>query len=247
MPTTCPPSRVVEISDPTAADAGHRADRAGCGAAPVACRCGHGGWSFASMPPACVFHSTNQRLRTRTSVHQGSARLCHVRPAGAGDGERAAGSPRHDAGRGARIRGPIRGRRRLGEHHLPAPAAGHPRSIWPPANAEDEFRLPQGVETLQADAEKVSRALRLGEATGGDRRTPARPVQRTEEASGSPPRSSCSNPSWRRFGRPDDFAPTRGDRTRQSHSLIVKKRRGLRPDADRRSSLRERPVPGRRR
>ncbi|MCK7481107.1 MAG: hypothetical protein M0C28_30810 [Candidatus Moduliflexus flocculans] len=69
-------------------------------------------------------------------VREGLLAYVTFGPQATGTRERTAGSPRHDAGRGARSGGPVCRRRRLGEHYVPAPAAGDPRaSDGPPTRA----------------------------------------------------------------------------------------------------------------
>ncbi len=87
---------------------------------------------------------------------------------------------------------------------------------------DDEFRLPHGVETLQADADKVRRLFdwgkRLVDTAGrqpalfndGRRQRAAAHVELLEGLLAV------------LFGA-DDYEPTRDDRTRQAHGLIVKK------------------------
>ena len=172
-----PAVSVTEISDPASADAGLelieldavQLESQPLRARRVIVRLGDRQRALPRQQPA----PAHQHQRA-----QGSARLCHLRPAGAGDGERGAGPPRYDVGRCAGIRGPIRGGARLGEHHLPAPARG---DRAPSDGAPVGGGVPSSAGGGDAPGQRGDgvRALRLGEAAGGDRRRAARPVQRT--------------------------------------------------------------------
>ncbi len=129
---------------------------------------------------AVVFHSTNLRVRTRTSARKGLLAYVTFGPQANGTvnglpvrpGLMLAAEPE------AEVRFVVDAGWESITFLLP------PQDISAHLAArqrENEFRLPHGVETLQVNAEKVREAFQVGEASGGHRRPPARPVQRAEE------------------------------------------------------------------
>jgi AraC family ethanolamine operon transcriptional activator len=87
---------------------------------------------------------------------------------------------------------------------------------------DDEFRLPHGIEPLQADAEKVRRLFSWGKRlvdTAGRQPSLFNDAKRQRAAA----HVELLENLLAALGGADDYEPTRDDRTRQAHGLIVKK------------------------
>ena len=215
-----PAVTVVEITDPTAVNAGIellKQDAVQLQSMPLRARRVVVRLDAATV----VFHSTNLRMRTRTSVTKdliayvtfgphahGTVNGLPVRPglmlSAAAEAEAVFVA---DAGYEsiALLLPP-----QIIREHLAARQRG------------DEFRLPQGVEPLQADPEKVRRLFDWGKRlvdTAG--RQPALFNGRSGERIAA--YVELLEALLATLGGADDYAPTRDDRTRQAHSLIVKK------------------------
>ena len=209
-----PAVTVVEISDPTAAGAGIELidqDAVQLQSMPLRAR----RVIVRLEAAAVVFHSTNRRVRTRTSVRKGLLAYVTFGPQASGTvnglpvrpGLMLAAEPEAEA--------------------MFVADAGYesitfllpPQDIRAHLTArqrESEFRLPHGVETLQVERGEGSAALRLGQATGGYRRTPARPVQRAEDGADRRPR---------RVARDSPGDPWRGQRFRARPAATGRGRR----------------------
>jgi AraC family transcriptional regulator, ethanolamine operon transcriptional activator len=215
-----PAVTVVEITDPTAVNAGiELLDQEAV--------------QLQSMPlrarrivvrldaATVVFHSTNLRVRTRTSVHKDLVAYVTF------------GANAHGTVNGLPVRpGLMLSAGPEAEAVFVAdPGWESITLLLPPQDIrehlvarqrDDEFRLPHGMEPLQSDAEKVRRLFswgkRLVDTAGrqpslfndGPRERAAAHVELLENLLAA-------------LGGADDYEPSRDDRTRQAHGLIVKK------------------------
>jgi AraC family transcriptional regulator, ethanolamine operon transcriptional activator len=211
---------VVDITEPTAVDAGlELLDQEAV--------------QLQSMPlrarrvivrldaPTVVFHSSNLRMRTRTSVHAGQVAYVVFGPRARGTvngipvrpGLMLFAEPGHEA------------------VFVVEPGWESLTFLFPPEDIRqhlaarqrvDEFRLPNGVEQLHLDPEGirvlfergkrlVDIAARQPETFNDGRRE--RTVARTE----------LLETLLGTLGGAGNYEPTRNERTRQAHSLIVKK------------------------
>jgi len=218
--TSPPPAvTVVEISDLSAAMAGielMQMDGVQLQSMPLRAR-----RVIVSLDSATVvFHSTNRRVRTRTSVRegllaydtygpqaQGTMNGLTVRPGMMLAAEPGAeGSFVAEAGwESITFLLPLR--------DMAAQISGRRR--------EDEFRVPRGVEILQADAERVRGLFDWGKRlVDTAMRQPSlfneqMQVRRAAQV-------ELFETLLAAIGSASDFEPTRSDRTRQAHSDIVK-------------------------
>jgi AraC-like DNA-binding protein len=215
-----PAVTVVEITDPTAVNAGIellKQDAVQLQSMPLRARRVVVRLDAATV----VFHSTNLRVRTRTSATKdliayvtfgphahGTVNGLPVRPglmlSAAAEAEAVFVA---DTGYEsiALLLPP-----QIIHEHLAARQRG------------DEFRLPQGVEPLQADPENVRRLFDWGKRlvdTAG--RQPALFNDGKRERAAA--RDELLEALLATLGGAGEFEPTRDDRTRQAHSLIVKK------------------------
>jgi AraC-like DNA-binding protein len=217
--TTEPAVTVVEIGDPTAAGAGIELidqDVMQLQSMPLRAR----RIIVRLESAAVVFHSTNLRVRTRTSVRKG--RLAYVT-----FGPQAKGT----------VNGlPIRPGLMLvaapeTEARFVADAGWESITFMlPPQDIsahlaarqrEGEFRLPHGVEILQADAENVRRLFSWGKRLADTAaRQPALFNERNTQRVAAHVELLETLLATLRVA--NDFEPDRGDRTRQAHSLTVK-------------------------
>jgi len=218
--TTAEPAvTVVEISDPTAASAGIELidqDVMQLQSMPLRAR----RVIVRLESAAVVFHSTNLRVRTRTSVRKGL--LAYVTF-------------------GPQARGTVNGLPVRPDLMLVAEPESEARFVadagWesitfllPPQDIsahltarqrESEFRLPHGVETLRVNEERGRRLFDWGKRlVGVAARHPALFNDRRDERVAA--RAELIETLLANLGEADDFEPTRGDRTRQAQSLIVK-------------------------
>jgi len=210
---------VVEISDPTAAGAGIELidqDVVQLQSMPLRAR----RVIVRLESAAVVFHSTNLRVRTRTSVRKGLLAYVTFGPQAKGT-----------------VNGlPVRpGLMLVAEPESEAQfvtndgyesitfmvAPQDIRAHLAARQREGEFRMPHGVEILQADAENVRRLFswgkRLVEIAA---RQPALFNERKTERVAAHVELLETLLATLRVA--NDFAPDRSDRTRQSHSLTVK-------------------------
>jgi AraC-like DNA-binding protein len=218
--TTAEPAvTVVEISDPTAAGAGIELidqDVVQLQSMPLRAR----RVIVRLESAAVVFHSTNLRVRTRTSVRKGLLAYVTFGPQAKGT-----------------VNGlPVRpGLMLVAEPESEAQfvtndgyesitfmvAPQDIRAHLAARQREGEFRMPHGVEILQADAENVRRLFswgkRLVEIAA---RQPALFNERKTERVAAHVELLETLLATLRVA--NDFAPDRSDRTRQSHSLTVK-------------------------
>jgi AraC-like DNA-binding protein len=218
--TTAEPAvTVVEISDPTAAGAGIELidqDVMRLQSMPLRAR----RVIVRLESAAVVFHSTNLRVRTRTSVRKGL--LAYV-----AFGPQAKGT----------VNGlPVRpGLMLVAEPESEARFVGDagwesitvllpPQDIRAHLTArqrESEFRLPRGVEILQANPEKARRLFEWGKRLVDTAvRQPALFNERKNERAAA--HVELLETLMAILRAADDFEPERSDRTRQAHSLIVK-------------------------
>ncbi|HUL96918.1 MAG TPA: helix-turn-helix domain-containing protein [Usitatibacter sp.] len=215
-----PAVTVVEITEPTAVNAGiELLDQEAVQLQSIALRARR--VIVRLDAAAVVFHSSNLRVRTRTSVHPGLVAYVVFGP-------RAQGS----------VNGvPVRpGLMLFAEPQNEAVFVVDPswESITFLLAPEDirqhlaarqrlaEFRLPMGVEQLHLDPEKVRGLFQWGKRlVDAAARNPAlfndgpreRTVARVELLEGL----------LSILGGAEDYEPTRNERTRQAHSVIVKK------------------------
>jgi len=216
-----PAVTVVEITDPTAVNAGIellKQDAVQLQSMPLRARRIVVRLGAATV----VFHSTNLRVRTRTSVARDL--IAYV----------TFGPHAHGTVNGLPVRpGLMLAAAAEAEAVFLANAGWESITLLLPPQIirehlvarqrADEFRLPQGVEPLQADPEKVRRLFDWGKRlvdTAG--RQPALFDDRSGERTAAA-HTELLEALLATLGGADDYAPTRDDRTRQAHSLIVKK------------------------
>jgi len=218
--TSPPPAvTVVEISDLTAAMAGIELMQMD-------------GVQLQSMPlrarrvivhldsATIVFHSTNRRVRTRTSVREGLVAYATYGPQADGTmnglpvrpGMLLAAEPGAEAGFVANA-GWESITILLPQQDMAAHLAGR--------RPEDEFRLPRGVEIMQADADRVRRLFDWGKRlvdTAVRQPSLFNEQKRTRSAA----QVELLEALLAAIDTSRDLEPTRGDRTRQAHSDVVK-------------------------
>jgi AraC-like DNA-binding protein len=218
--TTAEPAvTVVEISDPTAAGAGIELidqDVMQLQSMPLRAR----RVIVRLESAAVVFHSTNLRVRTRTSVRNGLLAYVVFGPHAKGT-----------------VNGlPVRPDLMLvaepgSEVGFVADAGWESITcLFPPQDIiahltarqrESEFRSPRGVEILQANPEKVHRLFAWGKRlVDTAARQPALFNDRKNERVAA--HVELLETLLATLGMANDFEPDRSDRTRQAHSLIVK-------------------------
>jgi len=214
-----PAVTVVEISDPTAAGVGIDLldqDVMQLQSMPLRAR----RVIVRLEAAAVVFHSTNLRVRTRTSVRKGLLAYVTFGPQAKGT-----------------VNGvPVRpGMMLVAEPETEARFVADPgwesiTFMLPPQDIsahlaarqrESEFRLPHGVETLQANEERVRRLFDWGKRlVDTAARQPALfNEHRTERAAAQVELLETLLASLRAA---DDFEHSRSDQTRQAYSLVVK-------------------------
>jgi AraC-like DNA-binding protein len=217
--TTEPAVTVVEISDPTAAGAGIELidqDVVQLQSMPLRAR----RVIVRLESAAVVFHSTNLRVRTRTSVRKGLLAYVTFGPQAKGTvnglpvrpGLMLVAEPESEA-QFVTNDGYESITFMLAPQDIRAHLAARQR--------EGEFRMPHGVEILQAEAENVRRLFSWGKRLVDiAARQPALFNERkTERVSAHVDLLETLLATLRVA---NDFEPDRGDRTRQAHSLTVK-------------------------
>jgi AraC-like DNA-binding protein len=214
-----PAVTVVEISDPTAAAAGVELidqDVVQLQSRPLRAR-----RVIVRLESAAIlFHSTNLRVRTRTSTREGLLGYVTFGPQAIGtvDGL------------------PVRSGLMLAvapesEVRIVADAGWESITFLLPAqdvrahlaarHREGEFRLPNGVETLQVDEEKVRQLFGWGKRLVDIAvRQPALFNERTEERGAA--QVELVEILLATLASADELAPDRSDRARTANSLIVK-------------------------
>jgi AraC family transcriptional regulator, ethanolamine operon transcriptional activator len=217
--TAVPAVTVVEISDLTAAMAGIELMQMD-------------GVQLQSMPlrarrvivrldsATIVFHSTNRRVRTRTSVREGL--LAYVTYGPQADGTM----------NGLPVRpGMMLAAEPGAEASFVANAGWESITILVPLQdmaahfagrrREEEFRLPRGVEILQADADRVRGLFDWGTRLVDTAvRQPS--LFNDQNRARIAAQVELLETLLAAIGAARDFEPTRSDRTRQAHSVIVK-------------------------
>jgi AraC-like DNA-binding protein len=218
--TTAEPAvTVVEISDPTAAGAGiELIDQDVVQLQSMPLRAQRVIVRLESA--AVVFHSTNLRVRTRTSVRKGLLAYVTFGPQAKGTvnglpirpGLMLVAEPESEA-QFVTNDGYESITFMLAPQDIRAHLAARQR--------EGEFRMPHGVEILQAEAENVRRLFSWGKRLVDiAARQPALFNERkTERVSAH---VELLETLLATLGVANDFEPDRSDRTRQSHSLTVK-------------------------
>jgi AraC-like DNA-binding protein len=216
---TEPAVTIVDISDPTAAGAGIELlnlDAMQLQSAPLRAR----RVIVRLESAAVVFHSTNLRVRTRTSVRKGLLAYVTFGPQAKGT-----------------VNGlPVRpGLMLVAEPESEAQfvtndgyesitfmvAPQDIRAHLAARQREGEFRMPHGVEILQADAENVRRLFSWGKRLVDiAARQPALFNERKTQRVAAHVELLETLLATLRVA--NDFEPDRSDRTRQSHSLTVK-------------------------
>ena len=218
--TTAEPAvTVVEISDPTAAGAGIELidqDVMQLQSMPLRAR----RVIVRLESAAVVFHSTNLRVRTRTSVRKGLLAYVTFGPQAKGTVN---GLPvRPDLMLVAEPESEARFVADVGWESItfllpPQDISAHLTA----RQRESEFRLPHGVEILQMNAEKVRRLFSWGKRlVDTAARQPALFNERKNERVAA--RVELLETLLATLGVANDFEPDRSDRTRQAHSLIIK-------------------------
>jgi AraC family transcriptional regulator, ethanolamine operon transcriptional activator len=169
---------------------------------------------------AVVFHSTSLRVRTHTSVRRGMVAYVTFGPYARGTVN---GLPVRPglvlaAGPGAQARFVSDAGWESVAFLLP------PQELSLHLTArhrEGDFRLPHGVEALRVDEDRGRKLFDWGKRlVGVAARQPALFDERREERVAA--RAELLETLLATLGEADDFAPTRGDRTRQAQSVIVK-------------------------
>jgi AraC family ethanolamine operon transcriptional activator len=217
--TAEPAVTVVEISDPTAAGAGIELidqDVMQLRAMPLRAR----RVIVRLESTAVVFHSTNLRVRTRTSARKGLLAYVTFGPQANGTvnglpvrpGLMLAAAPE------AEVRFVVDAGWESITFFLP------PQDISAHLTArqrESELRLPHGVEALRVNAEKVRGLFNWGKRlVDTAARQPALFNDRKNERVAA--QVELLETLLATLDVADDFEPTRSDQTRQVHSLIVK-------------------------
>jgi AraC-like DNA-binding protein len=214
-----PAVTVVEISDPTAAGAGIELidqDVMQLRSMPLRAR----RVIVRLESAAVVFHSANLRVRTRTSVRKGLLGYVTFGPQAKGTAN------------GLPVRpGLMLAAEPEAEARFVVDAGWESITfLLPPQDIsahltarqrESEFRLPHGVETLQANAEKVRRLFSWGRRLVDiAARHPGLFNERKSERVAA--HVELLETLLATLDVANDFEPDRSDRTRQVHSLIVK-------------------------
>jgi len=221
LPVTAaePAVTVIEISDPAAAGAGIELlnlDAMQLQSAPLRAR----RVIVRLESAAVVFHSTNLRVRTRTSVRKGLLAYVTFGPQAKGTVN---GLPvRPDLMLVAESESEAQFVTNHGYESIafllpPQDISAHLAA----RQREDEFRMPHGVEILQADAENVRRLFSWGKRlVDTAARQPALFNERKNERVAAHVELLETLLATLRVA--NDFEADRSDRTRQSHSLTVK-------------------------
>jgi AraC family ethanolamine operon transcriptional activator len=214
-----PAVTVVEICDPTAAGAGIELidqDVMQLQSMPLRAR----RVIVRLESAAVVFHSTNLRVRTRTSVRKGLLAYVTFGPQAKGTVN---GLPiRPDLMLVAEPKSEARFVADVGWESItfllpPQDISAHLTA----RQRESEFRFPHGVETLQVNAEKVYRLFNWGKRLVDTAvRQPALFNERKNERAAA--HVELLETLLATLGVANDFEPDRSDRARQAHSLIVK-------------------------
>jgi len=218
--TIAPPAvTVVEISDPTATNAGIELiaqDAVQLQSMPLRAR----RVTVRLEAAAVVFQSTNLRVRTRTSVHKGLLAYVTFGPRAKGTvnglpvrpGLMLAAAPEAEA-RFVVDAGWESMTFLLPPQDISAHLAARQR--------ESEFRLPHGVETLQVNADRARGLFSWGKRlVDTATRQPALFSERKNERVAA--HVELLETLLATLSVADKLEPTRSDRTRQAHSLIVK-------------------------
>ncbi len=218
--TTAEPAvTVVEISDPTAAGAGLELidqDVMQLQSMPLRAR----RVIVRLESAAVVFHSTNLRVRTRTSVRKGLLAYVTFGPQAKGTANglpvrpelMLVAAPESEASFVADV-----GWESITFLLPPQDISAHLIA----RQRESEFRLPHGVETLQVNAEKVRRLFSWGKRlVDTAARQPALFNERKHERVAA--RVELLETLLATLDVAKDFEPDRSDRSRQTQSLIVK-------------------------
>ncbi len=220
-PTAAQPAvTVVEISDPTAANAGiELIDQDAVQLQPMPLRARRVIVRLGAS--TVVFHSVNRRVRTRTSVHEGL--LAYVtfgpRSTGSVNGLPVRAGLMLAAESAAEARFVVEANWESITFLLsPDEIRGHLAA----RQREREFRLPQGVEALQVDAASVARLHAWGRRlVNTAQRQPLLFGERNAEHLTA--HVELVEILLATIGAARDLEPSRVDRTRQSQSLIVKR------------------------
>ncbi len=215
-----PAVTVVEITEPTAVNAGielYALDAVQLQSVPLRARRVVVRLGSATV----VFHSTNLRIRTRTSIVPGLVAYVAFGP-------RTQGSVN-----GVPIRPGLMLSAAAESEVVFVAEAGYQSIalLLPPQDIrehlaarqrEDEFHSPQGIEPLQVDPEKVRGLFAWGKRlVDAAARQPALFNEGIREREAA--RDELLEALLATLGGADDFEPTRDDRTHQTHGLIVKK------------------------
>ena len=215
-----PPSvTVVEISDPTAISAGIELidqDALQLQSMPLRVR----RVIVRLDPAAVVFHSTNRRARTRTRTRKGL--LAYVtfgpRTTGTVNGLPVRPGLVLAAEPGAEVRF-VADAGWVSISFLVPPQ--EIRSHLAARQRENEYRLPHGVEALQVDPERGRRLFDWGKRLVDiAAREPALFNERAEQRAAA--QVDLLETLLATLGGARDVEPTRGERTRQAYSLVVK-------------------------
>jgi AraC family transcriptional regulator, ethanolamine operon transcriptional activator len=214
-----PAVTVVEISDPTAAGAGiELIEQDAVQLQPLSLRVRRVIVRLGAS--AVVFHSTNRRVRTRTSARRGLVAYVTFGPKSKGTvngipvgaGLMLAAAPDVEASFVADA-----GYESMTFLLPPDEIRAH----FVARRREGEFRLPRGVQTLQVDDESARRLFGWGKRlVDAAARQPALFNERETERIAA--HVELVELLLAILGGAHDFEPSRSDRTRQAQSLIVK-------------------------
>jgi AraC family ethanolamine operon transcriptional activator len=215
-----PAVTVVEITEPTAVNAGielYALEAVQLQSVPLRARRVVVRLGSATV----VFHSTNLRIRTRTAIVPGLAAYVAFGP--------------HTQGtvNGLPIRPGLMLSAAAQSEVVFVAEAGYQSIAFllPPQDIrehlaarqrDDEYCFPHGIEPLQVDPERVGALFEWGKRlVDAAARKPALFNEGIREREAA--RDEMLEALLATLGGADDFEPTRDDRTRQAHGLIVKK------------------------
>jgi AraC family ethanolamine operon transcriptional activator len=219
VPSTPPAVTVIEITDPMAAHAGIELlaqDVIQLQSMPLRAK----RVVVRLDPSTVVFHSSNLRVRTHTSVHEGL--ISYV----------VAGASAQGTINGLPVRPDVMLFAEAEKEAVFVVEPGwesvsillpseHLREHLAARRREDEYRLPHGIESLHCDMQRVRTLFDLGKRLVDlAQRQPA--IFDSEVARASA-HAELMETLLEALGGADPYEPTRDDRIRQAHGLVVKK------------------------
>jgi AraC-like DNA-binding protein len=171
-------------------------------------------------PTTVVFHSTNRRVRTRTSVREGLLAYATYGPQAQGTMNGLAVRPGMMLAAAPGAEGSFVANPGWENITLLIPLQDM-AAQFADRGREDEFHVPHGVEILQADAEKARGLFDWGKRLVDSAvRQPS--LFNDHEQARSAAQVELFEMLLAAIGAARDFEPKRGERTQQAHSDIVK-------------------------